>query len=448
MSSRGGGHGDHAGSPRTAAYLALLGATSLGTVSSTIMSAPINDIMASLGTDPQGIVLAVSAFTVAMVAMAPAAGWISDRMGPRNYLVASLLLMIVGHLAAACAPSLTWMVVARTLQGVACTAIPPTVQLLLASHWPERRRQAMAAWASAIGLGQAVGPPVGGAIAEILGWRWTFGGVAAVVGLAALVLARTLPEAPTQSAPRGVSVLVGLSVGAGLVAIGLTGVGQGWILPAGALTTVGAILLGFLLRPWRRPPVLGEAARHPAFGVGTLTAGTAMGAMGITLVSVPVYLGTRIGLGPGPIGLATLALALGMMTFPPVIARVAARQGVPRTLSLGLLMLLVAAPGIGLVEALGHGPTVLAGLIPLLTLMGAGIAAVQSMSALVIVEVPGRSGWAMGIHSMGRFIGLCLGYAWVALTIGLDQPLLLHGGTAVLAVLSLAALMMWRRATR
>lgn len=144
-----------------AAYLALLASTTLGTVSSTIMSAPINEIAGSLGAGPQEIVLAVSAFTVAMVVCAPFAGWLSDRIGATTFLLGALVLMVVAQLGAALAPSLWVMVAMRALQGVACSGIPPAVQQGLTGFWPDRTRQTMGAWASAIGIGQASGRPPG-----------------------------------------------------------------------------------------------------------------------------------------------------------------------------------------------------------------------------------------------------------------------------------------------
>lgn len=430
--------------PSRTAYVALLSVTSLGTISSTIMSAPINEIAAAIGTNDRGIVLAVAAFTVAMALTSPMAGWLADRLGPRTYLVISLVLMVVGQALAGLSTNLTMLVVARCVQGIACSGIPACVQYLLASHWPLSRRQSMAAWASAIGVGQAIGPPTGGAVAQFLGWRWVFGAAALVVIIGLGVLIRTLPEAPVESDVDLMDLrsLLVLTLGSGLVAVGLTAIGQGYSGPALVLTAVGALVLVLVLRPGRRPPVLGPVGRDPGYAVATLSAAAAMAAMGITVVSVPVYLGTRLDLGPGLIGVATLALALGMMTFAPIAGRIAGRAGTRATLAGGLLAITLVAPTLGVIEGRGEDISVLPLLLVVLFGVGCGIATVQSMAALVLLDVPGRSGTSMGVHNMGRFTGLCIGYAWLAFALPLDRPLLVHLGTAVFALSSLVALVL------
>lgn len=231
----------------------------------------------------------------------------------------------------------------------------------------------------------------------------------------------------------------------GLVAVGLTAIGQGHGGPSVALAAVGALVLALVLRPGRRPPVLGPPGRDAGYAVATLSAATAMAVMGITVVSVPVYLGTRLDLGPGLIGVATLALALGMTTFAPLAGRISARVGTRTTLAGGLVAITLVAPTLGIIEARGEDTSVLPVLLGVLFGVGCGIATVQSMAALVLLDVPGRSGTSMGVHNMGRFTGLCLGYAWLALSLPLDRPLLIHLGSAAVALVPLVALVLATR---
>ncbi|KRE39363.1 hypothetical protein ASG73_03285 [Janibacter sp. Soil728] len=432
--------------PGRTAYLALLSVTSLGTISSTVMSAPINEIAATIGTTDRGIVLAVSAFTVAMVVTSPVAGWLADRMGPRRYLFVSLLLMVLGQGMAGVADDLTTLVVARTVQGIACSGIPACVQYLLSMHWPHRRRQSMAAWASAIGMGQAIGPVTGGAIAQAFGWRWVFGAAALVVVVVLAVLLRSLPEASASPAVAlmDVRALIGLTVGSGLLAVGLTGMGQGRPGPAAILTAVAVVLLALVLRPGRRPPVLGDIGRDPGYAVTTMAAAASMAAMGITLVSVPVYMGTVLDLGPGVIGASTLTMAIGMVSFAPLAGRIAGRVGTRRTLACGLLLIAMTTTGLALAESQVTTVSGLPVILALLYGVGCGIATVQSMAAVALLEVAGSSGSAMGVHNVGRFSGLCAGYAWLALTIPLDEPLLVHAGSAGVALVTLLTMVLTR----
>lgn len=428
--------------PSRTAFFALLAGTSLGTLSSTIISAPINEIAAAVGTDSRGIVLTMAAFTVAMVTAAPVAGWLADRLGPRRFLLAALVLMIAGHALAGFAQDLTWLVVARAVQGLGCSGIPVGVQQLLAAHWPDRRRQAMAAWASAIGVGQAVGPPTGGVVAEILGWRWVFGVAALCVATVALVILRSLPEARIPAARLDTRALLALSLGAGLLALGLTGLGQVPSWPFALVTLVGVGILARTLRPRRTPPVLGDATGDHVFTAATVCAAAGMAAMGVTMVSVPIYLGTELGLGPGLIGLATLSVAVSMAGFSPFAGHVAGRVGTTRTLAGGLTVLVVAPLLLGAVEHRGDDTRVLLPLVLVLLVIGSGISTVQGMSALLAFGGAARSGSAIGVHNTFRFAGLCLGYAWLAIAGATGGPLLVHAGTAAFAAVALVSLVL------
>ncbi len=386
--------------PGRAAYVSLLGTTTLGTLASTLMSAPINDIGADLGAAPSQMVLAVSAFTVAMVAVAPAAGWACTRIGATRFLVLSLVLMVLAQVAAASATGLAWLVAARAVQGVACSGIPPAIHQGLLHFWPEMRRRSMAAWASAIGVGQAVGPPAGGLVSDAVGWRGLFLVYALVCAAGLLCLLRFVPAVPAVQQPVEVGGTAQLVAGAGLLVVGMTWAGQGGAPgPSAALVGAGLALLGWALRPRRpRGHLLGRGVlRDPAYLVSTAAAAAGMAAMGITLVSVPLYLGRDVGLTAGAIGAVTAAVAVGMVLFAPVAARVARRVGAGPTLAGGLVALVVVPLAVATLEGVATGPGVVLPLAALLLLLGCAIATVQSMAAVVLLgSVGASSGLATG----------------------------------------------------
>lgn len=427
--------------PGRAAYVSLLGTTTLGTLASTLMSAPINDIGADLGAAPSQMVLAVSAFTVAMVAVAPAAGWACTRIGATRFLVLSLVLMVLAQVAAASATGLAWLVAARAVQGVACSGIPPAIHQGLLHFWPEMRRRSMAAWASAIGVGQAVGPPAGGLVSDAVGWRGLFLVYALVCAAGLLCLLRFVPAVPAVQQPVEVGGTAQLVAGAGLLVVGMTWAGQGGAPgPSAALVGAGLALFGWALRPRRpRGHLLGRGVlRDPAYLVSTAAAAAGMAAMGITLVSVPLYLGRDVGLTAGAIGAVTAAVAVGMVLFAPVAARVARRVGAGPTLAGGLVALVVVPLAVATLEGVATGPGVVLPLAALLLLLGCAIATVQSMAAVVLLgSVGASSGLATGVHNTGRFTGLATGYAWVAVVYSAGSPALVHTGTAVAAAATL-----------
>lgn len=238
--------------------------------------------------------------------------------------------------------------------------------------------------------------------------------------------------------------------GAGCVVTAVTWAGQGGS-PAGAglLGALGLAALAWALRPRRRRGRLVAAGvlTDPRFLIGTASASTGMAVMGITMVSVPLFLGREVGLSPGTIGATTFAVAAGMALFGPIAVRIAGRFGTGKALGGGLLLLVAAPLLVGWLETADQTPSVVLPMVGVLLVVGCGIAAVQSMSAVVLLGAKGgRGGLSLGLHHMGRFGGLALGYAWVSAAYAFGAPLLVHAGSALAAATTLVLAVALRRA--
>ena len=89
--------------------------------------------------------------------------------------IVGLLIFTAGSAAAALAPSSDILILARAIQGVGGAFVTPlSLTILSAAVPPERRAVALGAWGGIAGLAIAIGPLVGGAIAEGVSWHWIF----------------------------------------------------------------------------------------------------------------------------------------------------------------------------------------------------------------------------------------------------------------------------------
>ncbi|WP_299049790.1 MFS transporter [uncultured Nocardioides sp.] len=438
--------------PGRTAYVVLLASTSLGTLTSTVVTAPVNVIADGVGASAAGIVVAVSAFTVAMVVLSPVAGWLCERYGARRVLAASLLLMLLAGLGASTSTSLAQLVVWRALQGVACSATPPAVQQVLGALWPGRRPQAMAAWASAVGVGQAVGPPLGGAIADLLGWRAVFWVHGLLSVLLAVLIRWRVPDVPPGRPPMHVAGMATLVVGVGTLAVAVTWAGQGGapvlLVPLGAVGAAALVAHALVARRSPRALVPPRLLVERRYLRSTAAAGAVMATLGVVVVATPLHLGRDWDLGPGPIGLVMLSLAGSMALLAPLTTRLGRRA--PRAaLAVSALALLLGVAAVGAVGRVDYRPAALVATVVVLVLTGAAIGAVQSRAALGVmrseVAATPSAGAALGIHNTVRFGGLATGYAWVALTWPTGELALVHLGPVVL-LLGLLALLAGRPA--
>ena len=110
-------------------------------------------------------------YTVAM----PLAGRLSDVYGRVRMFQAALLLFAIGSALVAVAPNFEWIVSARVMQAAGGGAtVPIGLAMAVAAVSPERRGVAIGLVAASAEAGSVLGPLYGGAIIELVGWRWIF----------------------------------------------------------------------------------------------------------------------------------------------------------------------------------------------------------------------------------------------------------------------------------
>ena len=86
-----------------------------------------------------------------------------------------IAIFTLGSVAAALAPSVEMLNVARAVQGLGGAIVMPlTLTILSAAVPPEKRGIALGAWGGIGGLAIAFGPVVGGAVVEGISWHWIF----------------------------------------------------------------------------------------------------------------------------------------------------------------------------------------------------------------------------------------------------------------------------------
>ena len=110
-------------------------------------------------------------YTVAM----PLAGRLSDVYGRVRMFQVALVVFSIGSALVALAPNFPWIVSARVLQAFGGGAtVPIGLAMAVAAVAPEKRGVALGLVAASAEAGSVLGPLYGGAIIELIGWRWIF----------------------------------------------------------------------------------------------------------------------------------------------------------------------------------------------------------------------------------------------------------------------------------
>jgi len=110
-------------------------------------------------------------YTFAMPLMAR----ISDVYGHSRIYILSLLLFMVGSILVAVAPNLEWIIIARVVQAIGGGAMVPIAMAIVGDVYPQGKRAIpLGIIGGVVEGGSALGPFYGGAIVEVLDWRWIF----------------------------------------------------------------------------------------------------------------------------------------------------------------------------------------------------------------------------------------------------------------------------------
>src|SRR5689334_14866221 len=253
----------------------------------------------------------IDAYTVVLAGLLIFSGSIADRFGRRRTFQAGLIVFTVGSLLCSVAPGLGWLVAFRMVQAVGGSMLNPVAMSIITNVFtdPRERSRAIGVWGGVFGLSVALGPVVGGALVDSVGWRGIFW-VNIPVGIAASVLtALFVPEsrAARYRRPDPVGQVLVIVLLASLTYAIIEGPASGWasakILFFSGLALV-ALIIFLVWEPRRDDPLIDPRFfRSAPFSGATATAVTAFAAMGGFWSPIPCNFqdaGESVPLAAGP----------------------------------------------------------------------------------------------------------------------------------------------------
>ncbi len=355
----------------------------------------------------------LSSMSVGLAAALLASGSLGDALGRRRVYVLGLVLLGLGSLVCAIAPSNAVFVGARVLEGLGGAAVLACGLAILAHafHEPAARTHATGVWGASVAVGITVGSILAAALDVGTGWRETY----AVVGAVALALVvpslRWLPES-SSAHPRRLDLPgVGtLGVALSLLVGGLTEARAGLSTSTLGLLGAGVLALVAFVTVERRtaePMIDLRLLRSPGF-LATTVAALTVGLGIIAMTSNVPYL-VQVGLG-GSLWTATW-LVVGWSGTSVAASLLLRRVAIPwsgtHLIAVALLVL-----GLGQLLALGIG-TASSPWQLLPALMVAGVAtgvlnAVMGREAVASVP-PDRAAMGSGSNNTARYLGAACG---------------------------------------
>lgn len=391
--------------------VAILGST-LGFIDGTIVAIIAPAIRADLSLSLVGLSWVVNGYTLVLTAFILVGGSAGDVYGRRKVFGLGIAVFALASLACALAFSGGQLITARLVQGFGAALMVPSSLALIATYYPrEERGRAVGIWAAASGVSAAIGPLLGGAMVDALGWRSTF---YINLPLAALTLWLLFARVPDDAHLARQKVLdwpgaVLASLALGLIAFALTLMGESSD-PGQVSTTSTAVLVGLVVAGlaasaaflWRQKTALEPMMPLSIFaapGFSAVNAATFLlyAALGGLLFFLPVTLLSAFPVSALSVGAVFLPFTIVMALITPRVGTLVDRIGVRLPLAVGAG---IAGVSFWLTSiAAGTGSLLLVGASMIVLGVGMALCIPPLSTAIINAVDDGQSGVASGINN-------------------------------------------------
>ncbi|NQU36896.1 MAG: MFS transporter, partial [Actinobacteria bacterium] len=346
------------------ALIALLIGLSMIVIDGSVVNVLLPTMVDDLGltqTDAQWV---NSIYSLVFASLLITVGLLSDKYGRRLLFVLGILVFIIGSLMSGTSQDSGFLIGARAVQAVgASMMLPSSIAVINVLFTGKNRAVAFGLWGAVFGGAAALGPLLGGWLAEDYSWRWAFYINVPIAIISAILVLKTVPE--TKVAAVGKIDFIGVllsSFGLAFIVYGLIeGQQYGWwkaisdfkIGPiqfdTGGISVVPVtFVLGILLlvalvffeahrgKTDKTPLVDLELFKIRRYGFGNIVAlVVSLGEFGILFV-LPLWLQSVAGLDPLTTGALIAFLAIGTLTAGGSARHVSARFGATEVVRIGM----------------------------------------------------------------------------------------------------------------
>jgi EmrB/QacA subfamily drug resistance transporter len=370
-----------------------------------------------IGASQSSLEWAINSYTLVFAGLLFTFGVVGDLLGRKRVLIAGLVVFGLGSLFSAYSHSPDVLIAARAVMGLGGAAVMPQTLSIIANVFEARERaRAIGIWTSAVGVGVAIGPVLGGLLLTRFWWGSVFlinVPVTIVGAVAALVL---IPESrnPARGKVDYVGVLASV-LGLVLLVFGIVqgGDGESW----GSLGVLGPALGGLVvlgLFAWyesriEHPSLDVRLFKHRALSASVGSIALLFFGMGGVYFFSSFYLQNARGYSPLMTGVLAVPFAVGQFVMSPRSASFVARIGARNVMLIAMLANAVAIGGWAFLGA--SSPIWIVAV--LFAVQGAGLGlAVPAATNAVMDELPReRAGAGSALTNTARQVAVALSVA-------------------------------------
>jgi len=353
------------------------------------MGSAVNLALPAIGAefkmDLFGLSWLVTSFLLSAAVFLVPMGRLSDIHGRRRIFLAGSCVFAASSLLCCLAPSGSFLMAGRVLQGLGSSMIFGTSTAILTSVFPPKERgRALGIFIASVYLGTTLGPGLGGLMVQHLGWRSLFAAVALMGGAVAWMSAAQLEgewaEAKGERFDLAGSALYGLATVSLLYGSTLLPSWNGAV-----LALCGALLFAFFV-------ILERRIEHPVFDVRLLFGNrvfamsslaslinySATFAVGFVL---SLHLQCVLGMEPSHCGMILLASPVAMAAVSPLAGALSDKADPGKVASAGMGLVAVGLLALTWISATGGIPYI----VLCQALLGAGFGLFSSPNTNAIM---------------------------------------------------------------
>jgi EmrB/QacA subfamily drug resistance transporter len=286
-----------------------------------------------------------TAYLLTSTAGVPIFGKLSDLYGRKLFLLAGVVVFLIGSALCGSAQSMTDLIIFRGLQGVGAGCTQAMAFTTIADLFPPSQRGRVSGIFGAVfGLSSVIGPTVGGFLTDGPGWRWVFLVNLPLGALSLAILVFRFPNIRRRHTRRpSIDFLGALALLAGvvplLIALSWGGRDYAWDSPLIiGMLVFGAVMSGVFVWQESRaaePIIPLNLFRQP--GVSTAMVAVVLTAMGMfgTVLFIPLFIQGVIGTSATQSGAVLTPLMLALIVSSTSTGQLIARYGRYRWLAIG-----------------------------------------------------------------------------------------------------------------
>ncbi|WP_409344940.1 DHA2 family efflux MFS transporter permease subunit [Paenibacillus sp. MBLB4367] len=169
---------------------------------STVVNNAIPKLVEYFDTDLKTIQWTVTGYTLALSAVIPLAGWMTDKFGSKQIFMITIALFTIGSVLCGIAQTPEQLIIYRIIQGLGGGMVAPIgMAMVFKLAPPERRGSIMGVLGIPMLVAPAFGPVLSGWLVDSVSWHWIFI-INLPIGILAFILGyKYLPKSDRHAAP-------------------------------------------------------------------------------------------------------------------------------------------------------------------------------------------------------------------------------------------------------